>query len=221
MGGRSLRGRRSLTVASVLALCAFAIGGAVALGADPQPVDSSHNAVNAPAPVPGAAWGTASSVTPGTAICSTSTSSAANVNTDCQSTQATGTIGPHNETSIAINPTDSNNLIGGVNDYQLALDAGGHLSETLLSRAHVTFDGGKTWSEYPLNSNSAYQATGDPSVAFDATGHAYYATLGFRFTGLTATNPDVIVSNSGDGGKNWATVPVALGSGTAGSSGDL
>jgi hypothetical protein len=220
MGSRCLRGK-PLAVLSVLAFCMFAVGVAVALAADPQPVASSHNAVNAPAPVPGAAWGTASGVTPGTAICSTSTSSAANVNTDCESTDTTGTVGPHNETSIAINPTNSNNLIGGANDYQLSLDPGGHLSETLLSRAHVSFDGGETWSEYPLNANSTYQATGDPSVAFDASGHAYYATLGFRFTGLTATNPDVVVSNSGDGGKNWSTVAVALGSGTEGSAGDL
>jgi hypothetical protein len=216
-----LRGRRPLAAVFVLTLCALAVGAAVALGDDPQPVDSSHNVVDAPAPVAGAAWGPVSSVTPGTAICSTPTSSAANVNTDCESTETTGTVGPHNETSIAINPTNSKNLIGGANDYQLSLSPGGHVAETVLSRAHVTFDGGKTWSEYPLNANSAYQATGDPSVAFDASGHAYYATLGFRFTGLTATNPDVIVNNSGDGGKNWTTVRVAAGSGTFGSSGDL
>src|SRR5205085_8387510 len=47
----------------------------------------------------------------GTAICSTSTSTAANVNTDWEEN------GPHNETSIAVNPTDTSN--GGANDYQL------------------------------------------------------------------------------------------------------
>ena len=31
--------------------------------------------------------------------------------------------------------------------------------------------------------NSAYQATGDPAVAFDAAGHATTRTLGFRFVG--------------------------------------
>ena len=65
---------------------------------------------------------------------------------------------------------------------------------------------------YPINSNSAYQATGDPAVAFDAAGHAYYATLGFRFVGPTnATNPDILVSNSGDGGKTWTASRVAAG----------
>ena len=59
-------------------------------------------------------------------------------------------------------------MIGGANDYQLGLNPGGHVSESIESRAHVTFDGGKTWSMFPLFSNSAYQATGDPAVAFDA-----------------------------------------------------
>src|SRR6185369_15785362 len=76
--------------------------------------------------------------------------------------------------------------------------------------------------EFPLYSNSAYQATGDPAVAFDAAGHAYYATLGFRFVGPTsAQNPDVLVSDSGDGGKTWRNRLVATGSGNFGSIGDL
>jgi hypothetical protein len=53
-------------------------------------------------------------------------------------------------------------------------------------------------------------------------GHAYYATLGFRFVGpASALNPDVLVANSGDGGKTWASVRVATGSGNEGSVGDL
>src|SRR5207237_6764745 len=94
--------------------------------------------------------------------------------------------------------------------------------ESVLSRAHVTFDGGQTWSEYPLYSNSAYQATGDPSVAFDAAGNAYYATLGFRFVGpANAQNPDVLVSHSSDSGKTWSVSRIAQGSGNEGSVGDL
>src|SRR5262249_7976507 len=126
--------------------------------------------------------------------------------------------GPSNETSIAINPTNSLNMIGGANDYQLAVNPGGDVTETVLSRAHVTFDGGKTWSEYPILFDSAYQATGDPAVAFDASGNAYYGTLGFRFVGpANAQNPDVLVAHSSDGGKTWASVRVAAGSGNEGS----
>jgi hypothetical protein len=210
---------RKLGLLLGLALIAFAAFG-VALAAaddDPQPVDFTHNVFDAPAPVAGAVFGTGPAVKTGTAICSTTTSADANVNTDCAPT-----AGPHNETSIAVNPTDSNNMIGGANDYQLGLTPGGHVTESVLSRAHVTFDGGRTWSEYPLYSSSTYQATGDPSVAFDDSGHAYYATLGFRFVGpANAQNPDVLVANSGDSGKTWSVSTVAQGSGVETSVGDL
>jgi hypothetical protein len=185
-----------------------------------RPIDFTHNNTGAPAPVPGGVFGSGPALHPGTKICSTATQNAANVNTDCD--PGNGITGPHNETSIAVNPTNTQNIIGGLNDYQLGLNPGGQVSETVLSRAHVTFDGGHTWSEYPINANSAYQATGDPSVAFDATGHAYYATLGFRFVGpFNATNPDVLVANSGDGGKTWASTRIAAGSGVETGVGDL
>jgi hypothetical protein len=185
---------------------------------NPQPVDFTHNAVNAPAPVAGAVFGSGPGVKTGQAICTTATQTSANVNTDCELPNAS----PHNETSIAVNPTNPQNMIGGANDYQLGVNPGGHVTESVLSRAHVTFDGGHTWSEYPLYSNSAYQATGDPAVAFDASGHAYYATLGFRFVGpASATNPDVLVANSGDSGRTWSVSRVASGSGNEGSVGDL
>jgi len=200
------------------AIAAIAVGQTLAVAADdPQPIDFAHNVTNAPAPVDGAVFGTAPSVKTGTAICTTATQAGVNANTDCMESS----VGPHNETSIAVNPTNPMNMIGGANDYQLALNPGGQVSETILSRAHVTFDGGHTWSMFPVLSDSAYQATGDPALAFDAAGHAYYATLGFRFVGLTAENPDVLVSNSGDGGKTWSAVRVASGSGVFSSVGDL
>ena len=207
-------------VAVVLEFVAALALGATARGDEGeeglQPVEFVHNATDAPAPVTGAVFGTAPSTKTGTAICTTPTQTSANVNTDCEG------VNPHNETSIAVNPTNTQNILGGANDYQLGINPGGHVGETILSRAHVSFDGGRTWSEYPITSNSAYQATGDPAVAFDATGHAYYATLGFRFVGpVQATNPDVIVANSGDGGKTWNSVRVAQGSGNSGSVGDL
>ena len=211
-------GRRSAIRAgaglSLLALVGLALPATAA--DDPQPVDFTHNVTNAPAPVAGAVFGTGPATRTGHAICTTATQASANVNTDCEG------VAPHNETSIAVNPTDPANMIGGANDYQLGINPGGHVSESTLSRAHVTFDGGRTWSEYPLYSNSAYQATGDPSVAFDAAGNAYYATLGFRFVGpANATNPDVLVAHSADSGRTWSVTRVAAGSGNSTSVGDL
>jgi hypothetical protein len=202
------------------AVSIVAISQSLAVAADDnvQPVDFTHNINDAAAPVAGAVFGSGPAMKTGTAICTTARQLTANVNTDCE----TSSVGPHNETSIAINPTDPNNMVGGLNDYQLGLNSGGHVTESVLSRAHVTFDGGKTWSMYPLFSSSTYQGTGDPAVAFDASGHAYYGTLGFRFVGpANATNPDVLVSNSGDKGKTWNVVRVAAGSGTETSVGDL
>ena len=211
------RGSRVALFVSLVTVGVLVGGVAVALSdSSPQPVDFVHNVVNAPAPVAGTVWSNGPNVKTGTAICTTPTSTAANVNTDCEEN------GPHNETSIAVNPTNANNIIGGANDYQLSLNPGGHVGEQVLSRAHVSTDGGQTWSEYPLYSSSTYQATGDPSVAFDASGHAYYATLGFRFVGpVNAQNPDVLVGNSGDGGKTWSVARVAAGSGVETSVGDL
>ncbi|HEY3523417.1 MAG TPA: sialidase family protein [Candidatus Limnocylindrales bacterium] len=215
------RSGRPLRVGGLLAgavLC-LALGPGVAVaeegGEITQPIEFTHTVVDAPAPVSGTEWSNGPKVKVGQAICSTRTSTAANVRADCEGK------GPHNETSIAVNPTNHDNIIGGANDYQLSLNPGGHVGETVHSRAHVTFDGGATWSEYPLWSNAPYQATGDPSVAFDATGHAYYATLGFKFVGPTnAQSADILVSNSGDGGRTWSLSRVATGSGNFGSAGN-
>ncbi len=211
------RGRFLLRLLTIGAAITLTAGVSIALADEnPQPVDFTHNVVDAPAPVAGAVFGNSPGVKTGTAICTTATSTAANVNTDCSPL-----AGPHNETSIAVNPTDPNNMIGGLNDYQLGLNPGGHVTETVLSRAHVTFDGGQTWSEYPLYSSSTYQASGDPAVAYDADGHAYYSTLGFRFVGPTnAQSPDVLVANSGDKGKTWSVAVVGHGSGVFTSVGD-
>ena len=151
---------------------------------------------------------------PPSPICSTSTSAAPNVDTDCEGTA------PHNETSIAVNPTNPLNQIGSANDYELFLTSGGKTVETIYSRAHVTFDGGQTWTTYPVSFHG-YVATGDPAVSFDSNGTAYLGTLGFVFSqgkspGETA--PDVLISHSRDGGKTWsAPVRVASGTGSSGS----
>jgi hypothetical protein len=213
------RHRHLAGVLAGAAALALAIGAGGVVGADgdqTQPIEFVHNVSNAPAPVTATTFSNGPKVQVGTAICSTPTSTAANVVTDCDGAN------PHNETSIAVNPRNANNIIGGLNDYQLAINPGGHVGETIHSRAHVTFDGGRTWRMFPLWSNLPYQATGDPAVAFDAAGRAYYATLGFRFLGpANVQSPDVLVSNSPDGGRTWATRRVATGNGNFGSAGNV
>jgi hypothetical protein len=146
---------------------------------------------------------------PPSPICSTS-STAANVNTDCEGGAGSA---PHNETTIAVNPTNSLNMIGSANDFQGWISANFALS--VFSRAHVTFDGGHTWTTYPIN-YQGFDVTGDPAVAFDADGTAYLATLGFDAGSQgIVTGADVVVAHSGDGGKSWSgPVRVASGKGS-------
>jgi hypothetical protein len=148
-------------------------------------------------------------------ICTTATSNASNVNTDCEGDA------PHNETAIAVNPTNPSNMVAGANDYQLRLSSGGYVYETAYTRAHVTFDAGKTWETYGI-AYKGYISTGDPAFAFDADGTVYSATLGFLWSqGLgCCTNPDILVAHSTDGGKSWSTPSrVAAGTGSGGSVG--
>lgn len=139
-----------------------------------------------------------------------SASSFNNVNTDSATPD-----GPHNETSIAINPMNAYNMISSANDYQYYYDANtGQISRTAYSQAHVSFDGGKTWTDHPIPfDTSLYNFTGDPAVAFDADGTAYLTTLGFArdASGNVTRNADILVTHSDDGGKSWVTpVQVAL-----------
>jgi hypothetical protein len=138
-------------------------------------------------------------------------SDAGNVNTDCDDT--VGNVAPHNETTIAVNPTNPDNLIGGANDYQFLLSNGGALKITALSRAHVSFDGGASWAMYAVPFRS-YALTGDPAVAFDADGRGYYSILGVPVSQAISpeTNADVLVSHSPDGGRTWS-VPSRVGQG--------
>ena len=148
------------------------------------------------------------------AICTTG-AGGANVNTTCEG------VSPSNETSIAVNPANPSNLLGGANDYQVSLNSGGAVYETIYTRAHVSFDGGATWAEYGIQYPN-YTSTGDPAVAFDADGRAYLATLGFSWSQnrFCCTNPDVVVAMSGDGGRTWTSpARVTAGTGTFGGPG--
>jgi hypothetical protein len=116
-----------------------------------------------------------------------------------------------------VDPTNPRHLIGSANDYQLVTNPDGSVTETVYSRAHVSFDRGQTWTNYAIPFPSKYDATGDPAVAFDADGRAYTATLGFNFFDPIIL-PDVLVSTSTDGGKSWAT-PKVVGAASAGATG--
>lgn len=213
---RSLRRAAQRTLALALALMfpllsGGSTGGAPAVAAMARAVPLTHQHFNALE-----ATATAEHLAesrfkhPPSPICATATTSAPNVSTDCEVTS------PHNETTIAVNPTDPLNLVGSANDYQIAYTDGGTAFFTFYSRAHTTFDGGRTWTTYPIDFRG-YSHTGDPAVAFDASGTAYLATLGWIASENIGccVSPDILVSHSSDGGKTWATPSrVATGSGS-------
>src|SRR6185312_931396 len=94
-----------------------------------------------------------------------------------------------NETPIAVNPANPSNMITGSNDWNYNDGCA----------VNTTFDGGKTWTpalpdgflpgvtKYTNDPNvagtGAYDAGGDPTIAFSPDGKtAYYACQAFDFT---------------------------------------
>ena len=139
-------------------------------------------------------------VNPPNPIC-TQTWHAGNVyRTDCEGNS------PDNETSIAIDPSNTDRILAAGNDYQITANPGGGLGGfSLYTRAMLSTDGGQTWVTHPIPYKQ-YRATGDPAVAYDADGRAYIATLGFGYSngGSAFRNPDILVTHSADGGAHWS-----------------
>ncbi len=116
------------------------------------------------------------------------------------------------ETAIAVNPTNPNNIIVGVND----IDATDGIFGNTISRDHVyvTTNGGVNWTrvEIPLPSG-AVGGSGDPTVVFDRTGRAVFSHLvdtdfgpnGTHEHGTGADDQDHILATavSIDGGLTW------------------
>jgi hypothetical protein len=98
-----------------------------------------------------------------------------------------------NETAVAVNPFNTNDLIAGSNDYRLG-DGG-------CFPAYST-DGGRTWNDstlpYGFSRGRAFGAAreywnscGDPFVlGYDTKGNAYFGALQFNRGEPTTNNPD-------------------------------
>ena len=120
---------------------------------------------------------------------------------------------PHNETSVAINPTNPQNLLVGANDYSAGFGTSGF---------YTSFDGGQSWYggtlNFPALTNYAVTGTnsgapdhpkvldvmdggGDPSVVFDSQGVAYYAEINFHRSGCVG---GVFVYRSTNNGQTWS-----------------
>jgi hypothetical protein len=119
-----------------------------------------------------------------------------------------------NETTVAVNPENPRNIVGGSNDYRLfntrenRNDASGF--------AYTSFDGGRTWKNVELPKLnfmtgaaaplSFMDSAGDPAIAFGPHNTVYYSTL--VFSRAAAPSPfqqssGIAVSVSHDGGLTW------------------
>ncbi|HEY8975708.1 MAG TPA: sialidase family protein [Burkholderiaceae bacterium] len=120
----------------------------------------------------------------------------------------TGCNAAQNETTIAVNPRNPNNLVGGTNDYRIFNSREGRNDGS--GWAYTTFDGGRTWRDVQLphltfqtgatGALSDMDSAGDPAVAFGNDGTVYYANLVFsRLNDASG----IVVSASHDGGLTW------------------
>jgi hypothetical protein len=112
---------------------------------------------------------------------------------------------PQNETTIAVNPTRSGNIIAGANDYRMGVGSSG---------VYASVDGGRTWygSIIPFPTTPFGQgflvSGGDPAIVFDRAGIAYYAMIAFN---RDDDSNGVFVSRSTNGGYTWTRARVAGG----------
>jgi hypothetical protein len=185
--------------AAALAMGLVPVSPALATTHQPRPISAPHAAdgfAGRQASKPAAS-------SPNTVLCTSKPSLAANVLANCNEPQS-----PHNETAVVINPLNPLNIVVGANDYQQPgpVDA----NRTLLSRAHVSRDGGHSWSDVALPYPSVCTFTGDPTLAFDAAGTVYYGSL-------CEDTSSVVITTSTNGGLTWSPmVLVATGTATLG-----
>jgi hypothetical protein len=116
-----------------------------------------------------------------------------------------------NETAIAQNPINPRQVVAGFNDYR----RGDGTCGTAFSR-----NGGSSWADSTMPNGFTrgtnfggvarqyWHASGDPSVAWDSRGNAYYACQMFMRGPGTTNNPDLssaiyVFRSTGDGGASW------------------
>jgi hypothetical protein len=118
--------------------------------------------------------------------------------------------GSQSETSIAINPSNTRNVIAGSNEIQ-----------RLPMRAMYSTDGGATFAGAdlplpPARTNNGFDFGSDPGIAFDSAGNAYYSYIVVFFgAGGGINGTEMAVARSADGGETWAGTYFAPETGSA------
>ena|SRR5579859_13728 len=111
---------------------------------------------------------------------------------------------PQNEQNIAVNPTNSQNVVTSANDYRYGFQ----------ELAYVSMDGGHTFADVMLPGwdvatggsglFTRVSAGGDPVLAFGQDGTLYFLALVYDFSFANYTPSGVAVASSPDGGATWS-----------------
>ena len=107
------------------------------------------------------------------------------------------------DVTIAVNPTDPNNLIAVANDL-----SGGTQDMTWYST-----NGGGAWTASAIPNRANRNAGGQSTVVFDRLGNAYVGHLDVDAVG--SARDQVVVGVSNNGGQSWSVTAVPLPAGTA------
>jgi hypothetical protein len=132
-----------------------------------------------------------------------------NINTGAGVNQGCRT--PQNETAIAVNPSNPNNLVAGSNDYRdCCVSSGGTLRNDADGWVYTSLDGGRTWQNIKLpgvgisgDPNGVFKkitSVGDPAIAFGKNNTVYYANIAFN---RVDDSNGIVVNVSHDGGLTW------------------
>jgi hypothetical protein len=144
--------------------------------------------------------------------CASAGNPAVSVDMSCNTAEYGQDWNPDNEIAIAVDPTNSNHLLAGSNDYFYRFNNSTGARQALVPTGFFTsFDGGATWidGQIPMRSGNG---AGDPAPAFDRR-HGVALMAQLENTGGQGgpfvTQGDVSASRSLDGGVNW-TEPVTV-----------
>lgn len=181
------------------------------------------NANNATNPVPAGAVlvqapeapsGGGLSYKPGPDGCSEKLANNVKVNQNClnlSDANLQGRSQAENETAIASDPNHADHLIAASNDY---------LRGDSTCGAHISLNNGELWEDVTMPNGFTrgtafggvarqyWQASGDPSVAWDTRGNAYYDCQMFMRGQPTTNNPDLssavyVFRSTGNNGASW------------------
>ena len=220
--------RRALLIAGLVTfMVPFMLNGATATGGPhlPKFLKPISGTVSVDALATSAAGARAQLQVSAAAIAPTTTSggcadhSATNyrANQECTNQSAPGFLGrasSQNETAVAVNPTNANNVIISQNDYRNGDGACG---------VNFSLDGGTHWGSglVPMNFGRGFMGAarhywtsgGDTSVAFDSSGEAYLMCQVFVRPFPTNDEGDHVpvagssafeIFRSSDGGASWS-----------------